>query len=78
VGLPELVTHGLGEYEAMALKLAGDRRLLESLRARLEPRSAPLFDADRFRRHIESAFTTMWEMRQRGEEPRAFSVPLIE
>ncbi|HYQ95061.1 MAG TPA: tetratricopeptide repeat protein, partial [Burkholderiales bacterium] len=78
VGLPELVTHGLGEYEAMALKLARDRRLLESLRARLEPRSAPLFDADRFRRHIESAFTTMWEMRQRGENPRAFSVPPIE
>ena len=80
VGLPELVTHGLGEYEAMALKLARDRRLLESLRARLErtKRSAPLFDADRFRRHIESAFTTMWEMRQRGEEPGAFSVPPIE
>ena len=78
VGLPELVTHGLGEYEAMALKLARDRRLLGSLRARLEPRSAPLFDTDRFRRHIESAFTTMWEMRQRGENPRAFSVPPIE
>jgi len=80
VGLPELVTYDLAEYEAMALKLARDRRLLESLRARLErnKRSAPLFDAERFRRHIESAFTTMWEMRQRGENPGAFSVPPIE
>src|SRR6267378_3389187 len=71
VGLPELVTHDLGEYEAMALKLAGDRRLLESLRARLEEskHSAPLFDTDRFRRHIESAFATMWEIRQQGDKP---------
>ena len=80
VGLPELVTYGLDEYEAMALKLARDRRLLESLRARLErsKRSAPLFDADRFRRHIESAFTTMWEIWQRGDEPRAFAVKPLE
>ena len=80
VGLPELVTYGLDEYEAMALKLARDRRLLESLRTRLEQskRSAPLFDADRFRRHIESAFTTMWEIWQRGDEPRAFAVKPLE
>jgi predicted O-linked N-acetylglucosamine transferase (SPINDLY family) len=80
VGLPELITHGLDEYEAAALKLAGDRRLLGALRARLEQnkRSAPLFDADRFRRHIESAYVTMWDTRQRGEKPKAFSVLPIE
>jgi predicted O-linked N-acetylglucosamine transferase (SPINDLY family) len=80
VGLPELVTDGLGEYEAMALKLAGDARLLEALRVRLErnKRSAPLFDTDRFRRHIESAYTTMWEIRQRGEKPRAFAVEPVK
>jgi protein O-GlcNAc transferase len=80
VGLPELVTHDLGEYEAMALKLARDRRFLESLRARLEENkhSAPLFDTDRFRRHIESAYRTMWEIWQRGDEPRAFAVESLE
>ena len=28
----------------------------------------------RFRRHIEAAYTTMWQTWQRGEEPRGFSV----
>jgi predicted O-linked N-acetylglucosamine transferase (SPINDLY family) len=80
LGLPELVTRDRGEYEAMALRLAGDRNFLDGLHARLErnKRSGPLFDTDRFRRHIESAFTTMREIRERGEEPRAFSVAPIE
>jgi len=79
VGLPELVTPGLDEYEAMALRLAADKGLLAELRARLEKngRSAPLFDTDRFRRHIESAYTTMWDIVQSGGEPRAFSVSAI-
>jgi len=33
-----------------------------------------LFDADRFRRHIEAAYTTMWEIRWSGERPRSFAV----
>jgi hypothetical protein len=33
-----------------------------------------LFDTDRFRRHIEAAYTTMWDIWRRGEEPRPFSV----
>jgi predicted O-linked N-acetylglucosamine transferase (SPINDLY family) len=80
VGLPELVTHDLDEYEAMALELSGDRRLLETLRARLErnKHSAPLFDTDRFRRHLESAYRTMWDIRQRGDKPRSFAVEPVE
>ncbi len=80
VGLPELVTSSLEEYQALALKLARGDRLLGELRARLERdrASAPLFDTDRFRRHIESAYRTMWEIRQRGDEPRAFAVERVE
>ena len=33
-----------------------------------------LFDSDRFRRHIEAAYTRMWEIWQRGEGPRSFRV----
>jgi protein O-GlcNAc transferase len=36
--------------------------------------TCPLYDTDRFRRHIEAAYTTMWEIWQRGEAPRAFAV----
>jgi protein O-GlcNAc transferase len=75
-GLPELAARDLGEYEALALRLATDASLLRSLRHRLEQNrsSCPLFDTDRFRRHIESAYTTMWELQRRGESPRSFSV----
>ena len=80
VGLPELVTYSLDEYEARALELARDRRRLGALRARLEQnkQSAPLFHTDRFRRHIESAYVTMWEIWQRGDKPRAFAVEPLE
>src|SRR6266513_3118168 len=80
MGLPELITHGLEEYEALALKLARDEQFFKGLRARLERNrlSAPLFHPDRFRRHIESAYVTMWEHRQRGDKPRAFAVEQLE
>ena len=76
VGLPELVTNDLDEYQALALRLATDAPLLGSLRRRLEQNRATcaLFDTDRLRRHIESAYTTMWELQRRGERPRSFSV----
>jgi predicted O-linked N-acetylglucosamine transferase (SPINDLY family) len=79
VGLPELITSSLQEYEVLALKLATDSDLLNDVRRRLGQNrdAAPLFDADRFRRHIEAAYTTMWQTYQRGEAPRNFSVPSI-
>jgi predicted O-linked N-acetylglucosamine transferase (SPINDLY family) len=76
-GLPELVTTSLGDYESLALKLASEPALLSSLRGKLaENRTTrPLFDADRFRRHIEAAYTQMWDLWQQGESPRSFDVP---
>jgi protein O-GlcNAc transferase len=75
-GLPKLATRDLHEYEALALRLATDASLLRGLRHRLEQNrvTCPLFDTDRFRRHIESAYATMWEIHQRGESPQSFSV----
>jgi len=73
------VTDNLPAYEALALKLAQDARLLGTLHAKLARNrlTHPLFDTDRFRRHIESAYETMWEIWQRGERPRAFAVDPI-
>ena len=61
VGLPELVTSTLAEYEALALRLAGDRQELEAIRARLRKNRTelPLFDTPRFARDIEAAFKWM-------------------
>ena len=76
VGLPELVTTSLADYEALALRLAGDARLLGELRARLGANrlTHPLFDTPRFCRHIEAAYVRMWETWQRGEAPASFAV----
>jgi predicted O-linked N-acetylglucosamine transferase (SPINDLY family) len=75
-GLPELVARDLAEYEATALRLARDPAALAELREKLARNrsSAALFDTDRFRQHIESAYTTMWEIAERGEAPRPFAV----
>jgi predicted O-linked N-acetylglucosamine transferase (SPINDLY family) len=76
VGLPELVTHNLEDYEALALKLARDPDLLSGIRHKLQDnlRVAPLFDTDRFRRHLEEAYSTMVDIQRRGEGPRSFRV----
>jgi hypothetical protein len=36
-----------------------------------------LFKTARFARHIEAAYSTMWERHQRGEPPQAFAVTPI-
>ena len=76
VGLPELITNSLEEYETLAQKLASDPALLGPLRERLSQNrlSHPLFDTARLTRHIEAAYATMTEMRERGEPPKAFSI----
>jgi protein O-GlcNAc transferase len=38
----------------------------------------PLFDAERFRRHIEAAYQTMWRIWLLGESPRSFSVDPVK
>ena len=79
VGLPELITENLADYEALAFKLATTPAMLNDLKAKLarNRNTYPLFDTDRFRRHIESAYTTMYERYQRGEPPQSFSVQAI-
>jgi predicted O-linked N-acetylglucosamine transferase (SPINDLY family) len=80
VGLPELITTSLEDYEALALKLAREPTLLAAIKAKLANNrdTCPLFDTARFTRHIEAAYTTMWERQQRGEPPECFAVKPID
>jgi protein O-GlcNAc transferase len=79
VGLPELITQDLEDYERMALTLATSPDMLSDIRNRLAQnrKTYPLFDTDRLRRHIESAYTTMWERHRRGEPPAGFAVQCL-
>jgi predicted O-linked N-acetylglucosamine transferase (SPINDLY family) len=76
IGLPELVANGIDEYEALAQRLAREPELLRTYRDRLAENrlTHPLFDTDRFRRHIEAAYFHVWELWQQGEKPRNFVV----
>jgi predicted O-linked N-acetylglucosamine transferase (SPINDLY family) len=78
-GLPEFVTASLQEFEASALRLARNPAALSEVRARLarNRQTWPLFDTARFTRHLESAYTTMWERQQRGDAPASFAVKAI-
>jgi predicted O-linked N-acetylglucosamine transferase (SPINDLY family) len=79
VGLPDLITSGLAEYEMRIGDLLANRHELRALRDRLGRNlgTAPLFDTDRFRRHLEAAYVTMWETWRRGSAPQAFTVPAL-
>jgi protein O-GlcNAc transferase len=76
VGLPELVTERLADYEARALELAADAALLRETQAKLarNRHREPLFDTERFTRNLEAAYAAMWEIRQSGEAPRHIDV----
>ncbi len=76
VGLGELVTGSLDEYEALANKLAHDPAQLAGLKAKLahNRETCPLFDTNRFARHIEAAYTTMWRRYQSGEPPESIEI----
>lgn len=77
VGLPELITDNLDDYERLAVRLARDPAALASIKARLAANRAthPLFDTARYTRHLEAAFETMWQRYQRGEPAAPFAVP---
>jgi protein O-GlcNAc transferase len=76
IGLPDLVAPDLAAYEALALRLATEPKLLADAKRRLEKRrnTAALFDIDRFRRHIEAAYSRMDELRRSGTAPQSFAV----
>jgi len=79
IEMPELITYSLAEYEALALKLARDPALLAATKDKLAKNrlTTPLFDTERFTRHLESAYQTMYERAQRGEPPASFTVEAL-
>jgi protein O-GlcNAc transferase len=76
LGLSELITHSLEEYETLAVKLARQPKVLKTIRQKLvkNRRTKPLFDTPRFVANLEKAYQTMVERFRSGETPRQIKV----
>lgn len=63
IGLPEMITHSLPEYEALALRLANDPKALASIKQKLSHNKPtfPLFDTSRYCKNLEAAFVSMYQ-----------------
>jgi protein O-GlcNAc transferase len=63
VGLDELVTYNLSDYENTATQLALDIHRIKALKEKLERNKSnyPLFNADRFVLNLEKAYTQIWD-----------------
>lgn len=79
IGLPELATDTLADYEALALRLATVPEAHAGIRAKLERnrRRYPLFDTARTARHLEIAYVEMIERHARGDAPAGFDVAAL-
>ena len=66
IGLPELVTETQAEYEALAIELATSPTKLKVIKDKLETNrlASQLFDTALFTKHIEAAYTKMYEKRK--------------
>lgn len=79
IGLPELIVDDLAGYEAVALRLAQRPGELAALKSRLAKNrmTHPLFDIDRYRLHLESAYATMMEHHRQGMPRQGFLVTTL-
>jgi predicted O-linked N-acetylglucosamine transferase (SPINDLY family) len=80
IGLPELVTTSLSEYEELAVTLARGAERLSAVKARLmlNRKTSPLFDTKRYTRNLETAFAETWIRHQNGKSPESFAVAELE
>ena len=71
IGLPELITSTPQEYEAVAIDLATNPAKLADIKRKLANNrlTTPLFDAQLFAKHIEAAYTAMYERYQADLPP---------
>ena len=76
VGLPQLITASLADYEVQALRLASDPALLAQLRQDLAQNRmrTPLFDTALYTRHLEAALLRMHALEAAGAPPQSFDL----
>jgi protein O-GlcNAc transferase len=76
LGLPQLITESQQAFEAKAIELATQPKLLQAIQNQLtaQRQAAPLFNTALFTQHIEQAYETMQAKQQAGLPPQSFDV----
>jgi predicted O-linked N-acetylglucosamine transferase (SPINDLY family) len=71
IELPELISNSQEEYEALAIKLAGNPEKIIALKQKLASNKlmAPLFDTPQFTKGLEQAYVQMYERYQADLPP---------
>jgi protein O-GlcNAc transferase len=77
VGLPDMVTHNLNDFERRGIELANNSDLLGQVRIRLleQRHTKPLFDNELTTRKIEAAYKMMHERHLSGLAPAHLDIP---
>ncbi|MBW4646455.1 MAG: TIGR03032 family protein [Goleter apudmare HA4340-LM2] len=72
VGLPELITHNLEQYEQLTINLANSPTKLQQLKQQLVQNRImyPLFDTTQFTCNLEQAYRMIWEIYAAGKPPQ--------
>jgi protein O-GlcNAc transferase len=76
VGMPMLIAQGLEDYERRAFELATNPQRLAEIKRTLRKNTEtyPLFDTMLYTRHIDAAYSKMWERHRSGLPPDHFFV----
>ncbi|TRL43009.1 glycosyl transferase [Rhizobium straminoryzae] len=79
IGMPDLIARDEADYLAMAIDLYENPERVKAFKQRLDENRLvkPLFDADRFCRHLETAYEMMADRARRGLEPDHLDVPAL-
>ena len=77
IGLPDLITTTLEAYEQLAFDLATHPEKLLAIKRKLAENrdTTPLFDTKLFTKHIEAAYTMIYERYQNGLAPDHIIIP---
>ena len=76
IGLSDLITSTLDEYEQLAIALSTHPPQLAELRKKLAVNrdATPLYDTQLYTKHLELAFSAMHQRRQSGLRPKHISI----
>jgi protein O-GlcNAc transferase len=76
IGLPELITNNIVEYEKLAIYLATNPNKLHAIRTKIYANriTQPLFNTKLFVKNLETAYLKIWRLYKNGQKPEQVTI----